>query len=592
MQVAAGRTRGGARKLVVPLSIFGVGIALSVALFAYVRDDLGRDGQLRFERQAADATHIIEKRLRSYVDVTYGLRALFAAREKVSRAEFHHFVQSLDVKQSYPGFEVLNFARYIRAGEKQALEAEVRRDTSLDPQGYPDFSIKPPGNRSDYEVLIYLEPMEGNAFAFGRDIGFSPQQVRAQTRARESGDPVTSGRLHSIGKDRFVGLSMRLPVYQRGRPHATVEERRAAFVGTVGAGYNVRNLMHGVLDSTTMSVMRFRLYDAGVIGQAGDKASLTVLYDSTQQDGVPPDEARADPEARFAAVRVLNFGGRRWELHFNAPRTAFLEHMDLLLPWLALAGGILMSALLFAVLYAFASSRARAEALAAEMTHELRQSEAQIRDLLRRLVSAQEAERRRFSADLHDLVGQSLSVLGMGLETIRALLPGALPRKAESTIDHMGNLLKETMGSVRAVMSDLRPPLLDDYGLSAAIEWHARQLQARTGLRIAVEATDAGPRPAPEVEMALFRITQEALTNSAKHAAASSARVALARAGDRLTLVIEDDGRGIASPAANDPGPGGWGMAVMRERAAAVGGALRVDSSAHGTRIIVEVAER
>jgi len=209
---------------------------------------------------------------------------------------------------------------------------------------------------------------------------------------------------------------------------------------------------------------------------------------------------------------------------------------------------------------------------------------------MRRLVSVQEAERRRFSADLHDLVGQSLSVLGMGLETIRALLPGVLPHKAQSTIDHMGNLLKETMGSVREVMSDLRPPLLDDYGLHAAIEWHASQLQARTGLQVVVEGGNIGERPAPDVELALFRIAQEALTNIAKHAAASRARVELGRSGARLTMVVEDNGRGIVPAAANDTAPPGWGMAVMRERAAAVGGAVRVASSGSGTRVTVEVA--
>jgi signal transduction histidine kinase len=155
----------------------------------------------------------------------------------------------------------------------------------------------------------------------------------------------------------------------------------------------------------------------------------------------------------------------------------------------------------------------------------------------------------------------------------------------------MGQLLKETMGAVREVMSDLRPPLLDDYGLYAAIEWHARQLETRTGLRVAVEGDKLEPRPAPEVEMALFRIAQEALTNVAKHAAASRARVSISGAAGRLRLVVEDDGRGIGpAPAANDPGPAGWGMAVMRERAAAVGGEMRVERPGKGTRIVVEVA--
>src|SRR5262249_26004937 len=101
------------RKMLVPTIGFAVGGALALALFAYVREDVRGDAQLRLGGQAAAASHIIEKRLHSYVDVTYGLRALFAARDKVSRSEFHRFVQSLDLKRNFPGFEVLNFARFV-----------------------------------------------------------------------------------------------------------------------------------------------------------------------------------------------------------------------------------------------------------------------------------------------------------------------------------------------------------------------------------------------------------------------------------------------------------------------------------------------
>src|SRR3970282_1143361 len=104
-----------------------------------------------------------------------------------------------------------------------------------------------------------------------------------------------------------------------------------------------------------------------------------------------------------------------------------------------------------------------------------------------------------------------------------------------------------------------------------------------TGLRVAVEGGKLDPRPASEVEVALFRIAQEALTNVAKHAAASRARVAISGQAGRVRLVVEDDGRGIAATtAANDAAAPGWGMAVMRERAVAVGGARRVESRGQG----------
>src|SRR5258708_31958112 len=127
--------------------------------------------------------------------------------------------------------------------------------------------------------------------------------------------------------------------------------------------------------------------------------------------------------------------------------------------------------------------------------------------------------------------------------------------------------------SGREVMSDLRPPLLDDYGLYAALEWHARQMELRTGVRVAVEGARLAPRPASEVEMALFRIAQEALTNVAKHAAAQRVKVSLNTDARKVRMVIEDGGRGIgATRAANDPRRVGWGLAVMGQRAVAAGG--------------------
>src|SRR5260370_450075 len=119
------------RKFLGPLLVSAVGVTLAFALFAYVRGDVERDAKLRFERNSADAKHIIERRLHSYVGITYGLRALFAAHDSLSRNEFHRYVAALDLKRNYPGFEVLNFARHVRGSERRQLEEEVQHDTSL-----------------------------------------------------------------------------------------------------------------------------------------------------------------------------------------------------------------------------------------------------------------------------------------------------------------------------------------------------------------------------------------------------------------------------------------------------------------------------
>ena len=582
-------------RFLAPVAVLLVGIALSLALFTYIRDDLQRDAELRFERQASDAKHIIERRLRGYTEVTHGLKALFDAQESVSRAEFHRYVASLRLKEQYPGFVQLNYARHVAGGERQFLEAQVRGDRSLAPRGYPDFSVRPAGEREHHHVLIYIEPMEGNEYSFGLDILMIGLRGQAMDNLRESTSVISSGRPLVLGDPPFIGIGVRLPLYRAGLPRATAEQRRAAFSGSVGAGINVRYLMTGVLDKTTMTGMRYRVHDAGPVGSAGQESRLTLIYDSAQPGpGAPKDHFETPGSgATFGVALPLEFAGRDWKLHFSAPQSAFLKRTDSELPWMALAAGVLLSLLLFAVILSFAAARERAVVLAEEISARAveaqRANASQIRDLLRRLVFAQETERRRLSADLHDLVGQSLTVIGMGIETLRSLLARSVPGSADATFDEMSKLLKETMGSVRAVMSDLRPPLLDDYGLYAAIEWHVRQMATRTGLQVEIGGAKLEPRPAAEVEVALFRIAQEALTNVVKHAGATRARISLTRDAGQVQLVVEDDGCGISS-AANDAEAIGWGMAVMRERAAAVGGAMRVESRERGTRIVVEVA--
>jgi two-component system sensor histidine kinase UhpB len=139
-------------------------------------------------------------------------------------------------------------------------------------------------------------------------------------------------------------------------------------------------------------------------------------------------------------------------------------------------------------------------------------------------------------------------------------------------------------------MSDLRPPLLDDYGLVAALESHARQFASRTGLVVTVETQPIGARPAPNIELALFRIAQEALANAVKHAGATNAQIDLSARSGFLRLSVEDNGSGFAESAVARAEPhGGWGLPMMRERAQEAGGTLRIEFPGRGTRVIAEV---
>ena len=240
------------------------------------------------------------------------------------------------------------------------------------------------------------------------------------------------------------------------------------------------------------------------------------------------------------------------------------------------------------------TERKQAEAELAQLNVDLKQHVIertaqleQLRDLSQRLSELSETERRNISRELHDRVGPNLTALQLNLGMMQAgLPPGALTL---SVLNDARAVLEQTIVQVRDVMSDLRPPALDDYGLVAAIRSYTERYAARLDAEVEVQGTDMNPRPSLAVETELFRIAQEALTNIAKHACAQHVLVAAERTLTGITLAITDDGVGFDSEVERKSG--GMGLDTMRERAEALGAALRIESRPGGpTRIVVELA--
>jgi PAS domain S-box-containing protein len=196
----------------------------------------------------------------------------------------------------------------------------------------------------------------------------------------------------------------------------------------------------------------------------------------------------------------------------------------------------------------------------------LREYAHQLEILSRRLLDAQEEERRRIARELHDQAGQALTALKITLQ-----MPATATRRAESLA-----LADEVLAQVRALSFDLRPSLLDDLGLAAALRAHAERLCKRTKLALRLELADFETRPAGEIETACFRIAQEALTNVVRHAGAATVTIALQREGDAILLAVRDDGRGFDPARATDAS---IGLLGMRERAELAGGRLEIESA-------------
>jgi PAS domain S-box-containing protein len=218
----------------------------------------------------------------------------------------------------------------------------------------------------------------------------------------------------------------------------------------------------------------------------------------------------------------------------------------------------------------------------------LHRSAEELQALSRRLVELQESERRELASGLHDRVGQSLTALNINLAILRETLPRH-DTDISSRLDDSAILLESIVRAIENVVSDLRPPMLDDHGLPPALEWYAKQFSARAGIAVSVRASEPDERIAADVEIALFRIVQEALNNVAKHARASSVEIALECEGSEYVMSVVDNGVGLRAgeEGADRPRPG-LGMVTMRERAQAVGGRFQIESlPCGGTQLTV-----
>ena len=221
---------------------------------------------------------------------------------------------------------------------------------------------------------------------------------------------------------------------------------------------------------------------------------------------------------------------------------------------------------------------------------ELKKSHEQLRNFAKRLAEAEEIERQKIARELHDQVGQNLTALGINLGILRNQLSDTLTKQTDARLNDSMGILEETAKRIRDVMSDLRPSVLDDYGLMAAIRWFSERISKRTGLTINVAYQDTKVDLPSETEITLFRIAQELLTNITKHAKATEVSIRLDSMDGKIQFVIVDNGVGFDPAALKKIGESRWGLLNVRERTDTIDGILTIASGpGKGTRVVIEV---
>jgi signal transduction histidine kinase len=225
-----------------------------------------------------------------------------------------------------------------------------------------------------------------------------------------------------------------------------------------------------------------------------------------------------------------------------------------------------------------------AETFAARAAVAVELSQRVTRDVLQRVVRAEDLERRRLARELHDETGQALTSILLGLKPLEEELTD---HPAKASVGELREQVVSALQDVRRLAVELRPAVLDDFGLAAALERLTESYAQKTSIRVDYRSTLGEVRLPDEVESALYRVVQESLTNIAKHASAKAVSISLTRKGSAVAAVIEDDGVGFDPRVVRG---GGIGLLGMRERLALIDGRLEIESRpGAGTTIVAEV---
>ena len=583
-----------------PVWWVGLAVSAGAGLLFYMAtaQSIDNDARERFKNAARSAQSTISARVKSYTDLLRGCASLLQTNESITRVQFHRYVEGLSLSRHFPAIETINYARYITDAERDRFEAQMRAEAGS--QAAQPYTIDPPGRRDAYSVLTFIEPSTPWLDKFGLDIQAKPQVAKAMMASRDSGMLSTSGQpISAMSAQNRIGLGMRLPIYRIGLPIDNVERRRAAYLGSVGVAFSVHKLVQGVLDEMPIREVRLTLIDGGTDINRRDlgtvSASDLLLFDSAAPMGktaaAPAPLSSASDS--FGTTLPIDFNGRLWKAQFSVPKSNLNTGMSHLFPWLALLAGFVSSMLIYALFHTLSSSRLRAIKMAKSMTKELRDSQAKLQishQKLRRLAAhadqIKEHERKRIAREIHDDLGQNLLALRIEADILASRTHARHPRlhaRARATLSQIDATIK----SVRQIINELRPNVLD-LGLNAAVEWQIAEFRRRTGIVCELIENNNEIRLDDHCATAFFRILQESLSNISRHARASLVRVQLQAQGDRLTMMVSDNGIGMPEGGRNKIGS--FGLVGIEERINLLGGSFAIVSSpGGGTAITVSV---
>jgi len=533
---------------IIAWSILAIGLAITALMSFHSKSTVDQAIQREFAFTYNEIRINIVERLKGNAQILRSGAAFFNASHTVSRDEWRVFASALKLEVQYPGIQGIGFSLLIPAGLLEQHTREIRSE------GFPEYSIRPAGERPVYSSIVYLEPFSGrNLRAFGYDM-FSEQVRReAMERARDENAPALSGKVilvQETEQDVQFGALMYMPVYRRGEPIETIAQRRSAIQGWVYSPYRMADLMRG-----TLRDWEARLSGSKLVLQVYDGFKIdteNLLYDSRGDES-----NNADPlNPALMHMVPVEFAGHSWTLRFFQYGGLDINSRYRVV-WLNALGGTIISILLFILMLSMLRIREDAGQLAVRLEEN--------KNLLGEL---QHRAKNSFSM-ICSLISLS-SQTGSSTESQEAF------EELESRVRSVSELysLLYASGSVSKVR-------LDDY--CRQVSETLAGLAGRIVLHSSLEPVTVPTKTAAPIGL----IVNELLTNAIKYAfpgdRPGAITMTLRDTGPALVLEVTDDGVGL--PAGFNPAASrGMGLSLVHALAEQVGGDFTMESTKTGTR--------
>ncbi|MFY2558459.1 CHASE domain-containing protein [Corallococcus terminator] len=561
-----------------------MGLLITAGATSYVQRGVALRREQLFEDAVTDGTVALQLRLDMYQAMLLGTRGVFSGSQKVERAEFRAYTESLEARQRFPGIQSIGFAQWIQEDTLSEHEARMRAE------GVPGYRVQPRLERPYHAVIVMVEPFDArNARALGFDALSEPVRHAALQRALETGLPAATGKLRLVSeqegdRDRQAGFVIYVPLYDKPEP-TTPEERRARLLGFVFGVFRMKDLVEGLRFPGFQSTIDLDIYD----GREAHEQDL--LFASSAER--PPGE-----RGLLRSQLPMSVAGEPWTLVFTA-RPAFIEGTRSNHPVTVAAGGLLMSLLVFLVTRAQANARDSAERASAEQRRLADEAQAAVRirdeflsvaaHELRTPLTALKLQLQLLFRQLHQREPLDLGRLERGVETCERQMT-----RLAKLVDNLLDVSRLSSGKMELQLESL------ELGELVRELAHRFEMEAQTvNVRLDVDA------PAPMTgrwdRLRLEQVITNLLSNALKYGHGAPVEVHVVGDEKEARLEVRDRGIGIApedaervfdrferAVSSRHYGGLGLGLYITRQLVEAHGGRIFLESHpGQGTTFIV-----